>query len=91
MADIDIDMTPVGLTVPGGRNRIAKAIKTFNDTTADVANMLTECLTTARSMEASLRILDLSDEEIRDVVDAIDRRAKAQEEFLRALAGHPPA
>ncbi len=84
-----VNLTPRGLTTPEGIERNAKAVQELETASAELANILVQCLTTADSLEGSLRKLGLDPEEIDDVVRAYDRRAAATEEFLRSMTGAP--
>jgi hypothetical protein len=81
----EINLTPVGLLVDGGAQRVTDALADFQSSTADVANYFERLWD-----EANLRA-GLTDNEIDEVERIIQVRADAQEEFLRAIAGHPAA
>jgi hypothetical protein len=92
----EINLTPVGLTVPGGAERVAKALQIFNSCTAEVANIAEHFVSKydAELGEANIGAGDGDREEFREDVlelhDAITFRRFAQEEFLRAVAGATP-
>lgn len=83
-----IECKPVGLTVPGGEERVAKAHSRFMDLTAEVANKATQFFDQHDVFLAQYGDEDFQDDAL-EVRDAIDARNTAQEEFLRAMAGVP--
>ena len=84
-----IDCTPVGLKTPEGKQRANKALKAFEESTAALPN---EAITFFDAHEADLlhcmEMYDISKDiiEMRRLIRAL---RKAQEEFLRAVAGAP--
>ena len=88
-----IDLTPESLKTPEGQEKVARALRKFEDSHADVANRATQFLHDhgdylvglARSADDG-EAYDIR-EEYDEVREAIRRRSEAQDNFLRALAG----
>ena len=90
-----IDITPVGLTVPGGPERIKKAMEAFENTTGTVANLASAFLRKydgeIREMLSNLEMPEGGwHDELNEVQCAIQERGEAQEELCRAVAGVKP-
>ena len=82
------------MSTPEGTERLNKALKAFDESHAVVANVASRFL--IRYAYEIKRAMQQSDDkgamdELNDVLDTIATRTEAQEEFLRALAGHPAA
>jgi hypothetical protein len=78
-----------GLQVPGGEERIAAAIKTFDDASAEVANRAGHFIEQFAPLFVEIKADD--SEELRDdlveLQGLISTRVDAQEELLRAIGG----
>jgi len=85
-----IDFTPRGLLTEEGNQRNRKAIDELGHANANLLNALVECLTTSSSMEDSLRRIGVEPDGIQDVMQMVETRKAATEEFLRSLTGAPP-
>lgn len=85
---VTIDITPVGLKTPEGIERVTKAQQAWDNSHAAVANALTRLYEDLR-MQGYIPKENYG-EEIEEIDALIERRAEAQEEFLRSLAGAPP-
>ena len=80
-----IDITPDSLKTPEGRERVSKAMESFTDSTAEVANYAQQFIDTwgdtidSTTPEAS--------EDLSDLRTAASQRKDAQDAMLRAIAG----
>lgn len=81
-----IDITPVGCQTPEGNARVAKAMKAFDDSSAEVANKATEFL---RELLLEVKIPNALADDLKELTAAINRRKAIQEAFLRAVASAP--
>lgn len=77
-----IDVTPEVLKTPEGAARVTKAMREFEDATAEVANA-------AELLIEFVDILDPYKEEWVALREAIANRRAKQEVFLRAMANQP--
>ena len=84
-AATEIDCTPAGLLVNGGAERVRNAHSDFMNATADVANYFEQL------WDESAMAGGINSDEADEAERLIKARNEAQEEFLRAIAGHPPA
>ena len=88
-APTTIDLTPRGLQTPEGTARVNKAASEFEDATAQVANLATQFLELIQPELAHLE--PDARETYTELRAAMTTRAARQEEFLRSIAGAPPA
>jgi hypothetical protein len=85
-----IDITPESLKSPEDVARVNAAVKVFEDSGAEVANLATQFIEDWGTLiwrEGT----DETREDLDELKAAIARRATAQENFLRAMANQPPA
>jgi hypothetical protein len=88
-----INLTPAGLQTPEGVERNAKACDAYSDTKAEACNLLLTMVKDAGGAEAFAKRLNDRGEYLCDPEDLkriIDTHKRAEEEFLRSLAGAPP-
>ena len=81
----EIHCPPVGLTVPGGPERVMAAIKNLGRVTEEMADYFTQLWDDGAM---TFRLTDNEDHEARRLIQA---RRDAQQEYFRALAGYPAA
>lgn len=87
-----INLTPVGLQTPEGEQRVARALKAFEESHPTVANLATVFLHRygGEIKQYFIRRDDTdAAEEFGELYTAILERDRTQEEFLRAVAGAP--
>jgi hypothetical protein len=89
-----IDLTPMGYSKPGGAERIANAVDAFNSAGHAVANIAAQLLSTYDYVLNDVVINYKGREDFEELLECIDTlrgkigdRAKAQDEFLRAVSG----
>jgi tetratricopeptide (TPR) repeat protein len=92
MTRTTINITPVGLSTPEGVERVTKAQEAFEQSHAEVANQASQFI--HRYMDEIKAVIVRSDdpdavEDYKELLQTIERREQAQEEFLRAVAGAP--
>lgn len=93
-----IDITPHGMQTEEGIARVNHACEAFEGATALVANAAASFFDSQRCILLEItRGATISSEEraqlrceLRELEEAISLRNQKQEEFLRAVAGHPP-
>jgi len=85
-----IDMTPEGCKTPEGAAKVNEAIRAFEDSAAALANAAMEFFDTYEDdilrMTRDWEIGSMKDD-MADIRVMIQTRRKAQEEFLKSLAG----
>lgn len=90
-----INLTPVGLQTPEGCARATKAQDAFNGSAHEVANAAAMLVTMCGEAIVDAMKNDFEAEQFAEYWDelqqAIETRRRAQEEFLRSIAGAPPA
>jgi len=83
-----VDLTPVGLQTPEGSAKVASAIGEFEDSAAALANAAITFFDTHE--EDILHCMEMYDgiaDDVAEIRKLIVRRRKAQEAFLRSMAG----
>lgn len=85
---MDIELTPTGLLQPGGPARVNAAVEAQRDAITNVANITNDLLDALR--DSAVRLPANVREIVEEAREAVTRRRDADEEFLRALSGHPP-
>lgn len=81
-----IELIPAGMSTPAGVARVNRAVEAQRNAITDAANALSELLSALDGVSLPSRVCDALD----DARGAHTRRRASDEEFLRALAGHPP-
>jgi hypothetical protein len=87
-----VDITPIGLQTPEGQKRVANAQSVLEDATVIVANTATFLLKDAGDLiDGMLRERNsIAVYHLEALNNAVAMREKAQEEFVRAIAGRAP-
>lgn len=88
-----ISLKPRGMETPEGEQRVAKALKAFDESHPTVANAATQFITKyLDEIKAVVVRTDEPDavEDFEELLELIEQRRVAQEQFLRAIAGVPP-
>lgn len=79
-----VDITPVGMTSPEGRKRVAEAQKEWEDATHHLANELRECIDAVFDRDTNKTYKAELYSQLQTLIGIRDRK---QEAFLRAVAG----
>lgn len=82
-----IELTPAGMSTPEGVARVNRAVAAQARAVADAADALRDLLTALEGVEFRHPATRLAK---REALRAHAHRRASDEEFLRALAGHPP-
>jgi hypothetical protein len=80
----EIILRPAGMLDEAGNKRVSEALEDFNLATTDVANYFDQLWDEGA-------IGGLEPDEYEEAKRLLDLRSAAQDEFLRAVAGLPPA
>ncbi len=82
-----IDITPESVKTPEGAARVTKALKAWDETHAEVANLAAQFVD-AHGAEVlhCMEMYEGACEDFRELRTAIEARARKQDEFLRVLA-----
>lgn len=82
-----IEIKPAGLTTPDGVARVNRAVEAQARAVADAADALRDLLQALEGVEFRDPAIRLAK---REAARVHSLRRASDEEFLRALAGHPP-
>lgn len=90
-----IDLTPRGCETPEGQKRVKQAQDDFDEARENVARVATSVRTTLYAIRSaasdktiSSRLLEyFSPDDLIELIEAIEARMKAENEFMRAVAG----
>lgn len=82
-----IDITPAGCKTPEGAARVKQTMDAFEESHAQVANAATEFYRNLTNCYTYEEFREVMDDEGADLKTLIERRSKAQDNFLRAVTG----
>ena len=92
---VTVDITPEGCKTPEGAKRVNEAMKTFGEAREEVARLATSLIRNDTIVSMMRSVLEAHGEDeaidqLDSLSDAVEARMKAEEAFLRAVAGACP-